>query len=260
MEKIINNPGHQNITENIFLNLDHEDLEACGLINKSCNRILDNPFFWLKKYPLSKKNQDDWTKAIQMSKNSDMEKNICLYLKWNLNEYGVDNTIRCYTDPDVQNFFQKQIFNAAADCDDNTIRILAPLTDDPNAPNKLGRTPIHWASHNGNIEIIKILAPLTDNPNAPNKDGETPIHHAAYNGHTKIVKFLAPLTDNPNAPNQSSGESPIYIAAHYGHTEIVKFLAPLSDNANAPNNNGETPIYIAAQNGHTEIVNFLSSI
>ena len=146
MEKIINNPGHQNITENIFLNLDHEDLEACGLINKSCNRILDNPFFWLKKYPLSKKNQDDWTKAIQMSKNSDMEKNICLYLKWNLNEYGVDNTIRCYTDPDVQNFFQKQIFNAAADCDDNTIRILAPLTDDPNAPDKDGTTPICWAT------------------------------------------------------------------------------------------------------------------
>ena len=190
MEKIINNPGHQNITENIFLNLDHEDLEACGLINKSCNRILDNPFFWLKKYPLSKKNQDDWTKAIQMSKNSDMEKNICLYLKWNLNEYGVDDTIRCYTDPDVQNFFQKQIFNAAADCDDNTIRILAPLTDDPNAPNKLGRTPIHWASYNGNIEIIKILAPLTDNPNAPNKDGTTPIFWAGRNGYTEIFNIL----------------------------------------------------------------------
>ena len=63
MEKIINNPGHQNITENIFLNLDYEDLEACGLINKSCNRILDDPFFWLKKYPLSKKNQDDWDKS-----------------------------------------------------------------------------------------------------------------------------------------------------------------------------------------------------
>ena len=258
MEKIINNPGHQNITENIFLNLDYEDLEACGLINKSCSRILDDPFFWLKKYPLSKKNQDDWTKAIQMSKNSDMEKNICLYLKWNLNEYGVED-LRCYTDPNFQKFFQKQIFNAAADCDDNTIRILAPLTDDPNAPNKLGRTPIHWAAHKGNIEIIKILAPLTDNPNAPNKDGETPMHHAAYNGHTEIVKFLAPLTDNPNAQDKH-GYTPIYWATCKGHTEIVKILAPLSDNPNTANKDGDTPIFEAVCKGNIEIVHILAPL
>ena len=43
--------------------------------------------------------------------------------------------------------------------------------------------------------------PLTDNPNAPNNFGVTPIHLAAKYGHTEIVKFLAPLTDNPNAPN-----------------------------------------------------------
>ena len=38
------------------------------------------------------------------------------------------------------------------------------------------------------------------NPNAPNKLGDTPIHCAAYYGHTEIVKILAPLTDNSNAP------------------------------------------------------------
>ena len=35
-------------------------------------------------------------------------------------------------------------------------------------------TPIYWAARNGHTEIVKILAPLTDNPNAPNIVGTTP--------------------------------------------------------------------------------------
>ena len=49
---------------------------------------------------------------------------------------------------------------------------------------------------------MKILAPLADNPNAPNKNntGETPINYAAHLGLTEMVKILLPWTDNPNAP------------------------------------------------------------
>ena len=53
----------------------------------------------------------------------------------------------------------------------------------------------HMEWHN---EIVKILAPLTDNPNAPNKNGETPTIWAARYGHTENVKILVPLMDNPN--------------------------------------------------------------
>ena len=44
----------------------------------------------------------------------------------------------------------------------------------------------------GHLEIVKILAPLTDNPNAPNECGQTPIYWATQYGHTEIVKILAP--------------------------------------------------------------------
>ena len=64
---------------------------------------------------------------------------------------------------------------------------------------------------------------MTDNTNAPLKIGRTPIHRAACYGHTEIVKILVPLTDNPNAPDEN-GTSPIHWAAHKGHTEIVKIL------------------------------------
>ena len=50
MEKIINNPGLQHLAENIFLNLNGEDLKACQLINRSANQILDNnPMFGIRK-------------------------------------------------------------------------------------------------------------------------------------------------------------------------------------------------------------------
>ena len=63
----------------------------------------------------------------------------------------------------------------------------------------------------GYIEIVKILAPLTKDPNAPNKEGQTPIYKAALYGHTAIVKLLAPMTDNPNAPNVK-GKTPSSVA------------------------------------------------
>ena len=68
------------------------------------------------------------------------------------------------------------------------------MTDNPNAPNKNGETPIYQAAHNGHTEIVKILAPLADNPNAPTIYGWTPIHEAACSSEIKIIKILAPLT------------------------------------------------------------------
>ena len=82
---------------------------------------------------------------------------------------------------------------------DEIVKILDPLTDDPDDQNEDEMSPIYWAAKNGHAEIVKILAPLTDNPNAPNELGNTPISWAAFKGHTEIVKILAPLIDNPNA-------------------------------------------------------------
>ena len=102
--------------------------------------------------------------------------------------------------------------------------------------------PIHWAACWRHREIVKILAPLTANPNAPNNNGYTPIGAAVLFGHTEIVKILAPLTDNPNAPNKD-GDTPIHLATLLGKSakasrnlkkrcaEIVKFLAPLTDDS-----------------------------
>ena len=185
MESIINNPGLQHLAERIFLNLDTEHLNICRLINQSCKQILENPFFWLKKFKnLSKENQKDWIKILKEVKNSEKIHAIISYLQWNLKKEAVD--LQCYTSPAVQDNLRKMIMESCK----------------------------KQESSAENTEIVKILAPLTDNPNAPDKYGETPIIMATCLGHTEIVKILASLTDNPNASNKY-GMTPKEVAYHY---------------------------------------------
>ena len=85
MENVIQNPGLQHINEMILFNLDFEDMKNCQILNKSIKKTLENPMFWLRKWRtqrgLSKKNYDDWVKAIQLTKNTNVEANVELYLE-----------------------------------------------------------------------------------------------------------------------------------------------------------------------------------
>ena len=236
MEQFLKNPGLVHLAENIFNNLNDADVEICQNINQISKEILDNPMFWLRKFGnLSQKNQNNWIKDIQSIKNSEKKKAITSYLQWKLKKEALVD-LPCYSSPEVQDDFRNKIWEIIKkkeSSNENTeiVKILASLTDNPNAPDKygVGGTPIHRAALYGHTEIVKILAPLTNNPNASNRWQENPIYLAAKNGHTEIVKILAPLIDNPNAPN-NFGNTPIHLAEYYGHTEIVTILAPLSDN------------------------------
>ena len=95
MENIINNPGYQHIAEIIFCNLSYKKLKICQQINQSCEEILENPLFWKEKFmrSLSMENQNDWNTAVQITKNTDLEKNILLYMKM-ASKYVID--VPCY--------------------------------------------------------------------------------------------------------------------------------------------------------------------
>ena len=196
MEQILENPGLLHLAENIFSNLNDADVEICRNINQISKEILDNPMFWLRKFGnLSQKNQNNWIKDIQSIKNSEKKKAITSYLQWKLKKEALVD-LPCYSSPEVQDDFRNKIWEIIKkkeSSNENTeiVKILASLTKNPNAPNKIGYTPIHEAAYRKHTKIVKILAPLTNNPNAPNDNGETPIHKANQNGHAAIVEFLS---------------------------------------------------------------------
>ena len=86
-ENVIKNPGLQHLAETIFSYLNYNDLKSCQCINRSSKSILANPKFWLQKLVqlgMSKQNQNDWIKAIKLTKDTDFERNLQLYLKRSL--------------------------------------------------------------------------------------------------------------------------------------------------------------------------------
>ena len=101
MDQIINNPGLQNIIEMILLNLDYKDLQECQHLNKLTQQILANPMFWLKRWNgLSKESKKDWTKAIQITRNTHLETNVLSYIKKAI-KIGHLVDVPCYIDENV---------------------------------------------------------------------------------------------------------------------------------------------------------------
>ena len=72
MDRIINNPGLNHLSEKIFKYLERDSLLQCRLVSKSWKNALDNPKFWLKKYLPKKLPKESfllWQKSIQKTKN-----------------------------------------------------------------------------------------------------------------------------------------------------------------------------------------------
>ena len=141
MDKITKNPGVQHLAKKVFWNLDVEDSRICAQINPSCQQILQNPIFCLRKFKhLSTENKKDWLKHIQLVKNYDIGIAVISYLRWKLKKEPLVD-LPCYTSPAVQDDSRKRIREICEkwesfDEDLETVKILASLTDNPNVPDK----------------------------------------------------------------------------------------------------------------------------
>ena len=165
------------------------------------------------------KNQSEWIKAIQITKDTDLEKPVITYLK------KCSKNSRVIAPP----YYIDEEFLITFD----ELRYLADIA---NASNAFGQSPIFQAAVEGNLVHVKILVLFADNPNAPDEDGVTPICQATFRKHIEIIRILAPMSDNPNVSNSKSkdGLTPIHFAVLVGLVEIARILAPLTDNPNAP--------------------------
>ena len=237
-EHFINTPGLQHLAENIFLNLNYHDLNSCQLINRSSKNILKNPNFWLKKFiqrGLSKQNQNDWKKAIQLTRNTKLENNILRYLKRSLKHQKLVD-LPCYIDKNVvlKSFKIVRQIDVSNIQNWNTlepgyIQMFAALSKNPNALWYHGSSPISMAAKDGDVKFIKSLAPLTENPNQPDKNGDTPFHLATTVGRADINKYLGSLVDILPKTLNKYGETDAYSLPELG-TYILNCCMKNDDN------------------------------
>ncbi len=120
-----------------------------------------------------------------------------------------------------------------------------------------GKTPLHIAVIQGNLDsIIKLLDNKAD-INATNKNGKKPLeyvskrctledimHHAAKHGKFKVVKILLDNKADINAKD-SSGQTMMHLAAIKGDSMVIKLLLDNKANMDAQDLQGQTPLHHA---------------
>ena len=225
-ENVIKNPGLQHLAEIIFSYLNYNDIKSCQCINRSSKSILANPKFWLQKLVqlgMSKQNQNDWIKAIKLTKDTDFERNLQLYLKRSLCKRTMID-IPCFID---ENTMQKscELINKCGSLEyiikeRKKEYIIKKYRDDyclqfedftPGCFQALSALQdiymdsfmILLAERN-NLSMMKVVSPLLSNPNNtatvfPGTRWEwnnTPFVVAACYGNLEIIKFFVSILNN----------------------------------------------------------------
>uniref|UniRef100_A0A8C3NLX9 Uncharacterized protein n=1 Tax=Geospiza parvula TaxID=87175 RepID=A0A8C3NLX9_GEOPR len=97
----------------------------------------------------------------------------------------------------------------------------------------MGYTPLHVASHYGNIKLVKFLLQHQADVNAKTKLGYTPLHQAAQQGHTDVVTLLLKHGASPNEIS-TNGTTPLAIAKRLGYISVTDVLKIVTEETDIP--------------------------
>ena len=122
---------------------------------------------------------------------------------------------------------------------------------DPNAKDKSGRTPLHYAAEQDAHQTVKVLL---DNRrtsrarvNSKDEDGFTPLHYAAEQDAHQTVKVLLAKGAFPNAKDKS-GATPLSSAVWEDAHQAAQVLLDAGADPNAKDKGGYTPLDYAVKN------------
>uniref|UniRef100_A0A8C3NLQ9 Uncharacterized protein n=1 Tax=Geospiza parvula TaxID=87175 RepID=A0A8C3NLQ9_GEOPR len=108
-------------------------------------------------------------------------------------------------------------------------------TQRPDLVFQMGYTPLHVASHYGNIKLVKFLLQHQADVNAKTKLGYTPLHQAAQQGHTDVVTLLLKHGASPNEISTvSNGTTPLAIAKRLGYISVTDVLKIVTEETDIP--------------------------
>ena len=122
---------------------------------------------------------------------------------------------------------------------------------------------IHLCAHFDLDSCFSTLLANGADPNAKDKIVRTPFYQATEFPSIRAIRLLLELPGidlNAGPEGDWVRHSPIAVAAEYGHTDVMELLIDRNEIAvNTGNYLGQTPLFLAASNGNTDIVRMLLS-
>ena len=146
---------------------------------------------------------------------------------------------------------------AAIDGDIEAIKFFVSHGADVNEKCGLGNTPLHWVTclwNDSDNCLIDFLVSVGSRVNTKNKDGHTPLHLAAFYGRLKSAELLISIGAKINAKSRS-GHTPLHLAVY--HVDVLQFLIDSGADINARSHNGSTPLHEAVWVSSLEAVKIL---
>ncbi|RHY24999.1 hypothetical protein DYB32_008569 [Aphanomyces invadans] len=112
------------------------------------------------------------------------------------------------------------------------------------------RTALHWAAISGSAACVLRLLAHKANPEAKDRDGRTPLHWAARNNHLEVVQVLLMQGQaNPNTLDYDGSPVLYFAAGAEGvSAEVVSALVEAGANLAYTDAQGNTPLHIALIN------------
>ncbi len=92
-----------------------------------------------------------------------------------------------------------------------------------NTPTSDGTTALHWAAHNGDVDLVDRLLSAGADANAKNQFGATPMSEAAFAGNVAIIEKLLKAGADPDSPG-ADGQTALMLVARTDNAAAAKLL------------------------------------
>ena len=126
---------------------------------------------------------------------------------------------------------------------------------DVNTKAEGGKTALHVAAVNGNIEIVKLLLNQRGcDANSKDSKGRTPAAFAEAYGRVDMAKLIQ---SHGTSPSSTTTSDDIIRASFEGNLQLVSQCIKQGQSVSKPGHDGKTALHIAAGFGHLEIVKLL---
>jgi ankyrin repeat protein len=139
---------------------------------------------------------------------------------------------------------------------DEALRVIA-AGGDVNERSVDGTTALHWAAHNGDLELVELLLERGADATVRNDYGMTAIAAAAVEGDRGIVKALIDASADVESPN-AEGQTVLMAVARTGRIDTAELLLAHGADVNAKEQwGGQTALMWAAAQQQPQMIRVL---